>query len=195
MRRRYTGPGRLRAVKIYTRAGDGGETGLQGGRRVAKSDARIMAYGAIDEANCALGLAACDLDAGSRLAGVAARLQSELFSVGADLSNPDPGSASAVRMGAADVARLERDIDALDAQLEPLSSFVLPGGSRPAAALHLARAAVRRAETHIASIEGHVGPHCLPYVNRLSDLLFTMARAANMRAGVADVPWRPKDTL
>ena len=182
-------------MKIYTRAGDGGETGLQGGRRVAKSDARIMAYGAIDEANCALGLAACDLYAGSRLAGVAARLQSELFSVGADLSNPDPGSASAVRMGAADVARLERDIDALDAQLEPLSSFVLPGGSRPAAALHLARAAVRRAETHIASIEGHVGPHCLPYVNRLSDLLFTMARAANMRAGVADVPWRPKDTL
>ena len=182
-------------MKIYTRTGDGGETGLQGGRRVAKSDARIMAYGAIDEANCALGLAACELDAGGPLAAIAARLQSELFSVGADLSDPDPGSAAPVRMSAGDVDRLERDIDALDESLEPLSSFVLPGGSRAAAALHLARAAVRRAETHIASIDGHVGPCCLPYVNRLSDLLFAMARAANARAGVPDVPWRPKDTL
>ena len=154
-----------------------------------------MAYGAIDEANCALGLAACELGAGSPLSPLVARLQSELFSVGADLSDPDPGSAAAVRMTGDDVARLERDIDGLDGQLAPLASFVLPGGSRAAAALHLARAAARRAETHIASIGGHVGPHCLPYVNRLSDLLFTMARSANMRAGVADVPWRPKDTL
>lgn len=183
---------------IYTRTGDDGTTGLQGGRRVAKSDARIAAYGAIDEANCALGLAACELRPGgplAPLAPLAARLQGELFSVGADLSDPDPGGASAVRMAAADVARLEGDIDRLDRELEPLSEFVLPGGTRAAAALHLARASARRAEAHIASIEGYVSPHCLPYVNRLSDLLFTMARAANALSGAPDVPWRPRDTL
>lgn len=178
-------------MKIYTRAGDGGETGLRGGLRVPKSDARIAAYGAIDEANCALGLAACELGAGSPLAPLTARLQEELFSVGADLSDPDPESAAAGRMAAADVARLEGDIDRLDRGLEPLAEFILPGGSRAAAALHLARATVRRAEARIASIDGYVGPHCLPYVNRLSDLLFTMARAANALSGAADVPWRP----
>lgn len=208
---------------IYTRAGDRGETGLQGGRRVPKSDARIMAYGAVDEANCLLGLAAAfgvggeggdegGGGGGGGLARLVGRLQDELFAVGADLSDPDPGSAGAVRIGQDDVSRLEADIDRLDAGLEPLTTFVMPGGSRPAALLHLARAAVRRAEAHMAAIGAprsrpggaaagpraaseYVNPHCMSYVNRLSDLLFTMARAANSASGLPDVPWRRKDTL
>ena len=199
---------------IYTRTGDGGETGLQGGRRVPKSDARILAYGAVDEANCLLGLAAAfgaGGGAGGGLDGLVGRLQDELFAVGADLSNPDLRSAAAVRIAPGDVARLEADIDRLDAGLEPLSAFIVPGGSRPAALLHLARAAVRRAEAHMAAIGApgssrgggagpgaaaeYVNPHCMSYVNRLSDLLFTMARAANSASGTPDVPWRRKDTL
>jgi len=195
---------------IYTRTGDGGETGLQGGRRVPKSDARILAYGAVDEANCLLGLAAAFGAGSGGLDGLVGRLQGELFAVGADLSNPDPRSAAAVRIAQDDVARLEADIDRLDAGLEPLSAFIVPGGSRPAALLHLARAAVRRAEAHMAAIGApgsgpggagpgaaaeYVNPHCMSYVNRLSDLLFTMARAANSASGTPDVPWRRKDTL
>ena len=141
---------------IYTRTGDGGETGLQGGRRVAKSDSRIMAYGAVDEANCLLGLAAAS-GAGC-LDGLVRRLQDELFAVGADLSNPDPRSAGAVRISPGDVSRLESDIDRLDAGLAPLATFVIPGGSRPAALLHLARAAVRRAESHMAAIGRAAAP-------------------------------------
>ena len=204
---------------IYTRTGDGGETGLQGGRRVSKSDARIMAYGAVDEANCLLGLAAASgagnggSDGG--LDGLVRRLQDELFAVGADLSDPDPLNPAAVRIAPADVSRLEGDIDRLDAGLAPLSTFVIPGGTRLAALLHLARAAVRRAEAHMAAVAAprripngaglpaaaaaadaeYVNPHCMSYVNRLSDLLFTMARAANSASGTPDVPWRRKDTL
>lgn len=195
---------------IYTRTGDGGETSLQGGRRVPKSDARILAYGAVDEANCLLGLAAAFGAGSGGLGGLVGRLQGELFAVGADLSNPDPRSSAAVRVAQDDVARLEADIDRLDAGLEPLSAFIVPGGSRPAALLHLARAAVRRAEAHMAAIGApgsgpggagpgaaaeYVNPHCMSYVNRLSDLLFTMARAANSASGTPDVPWRRKDTL
>lgn len=195
---------------IYTRTGDRGETGLQGGRRVAKSDARIMAYGAVDEANCLLGMAAAFGAGAGGLDSLVRRLQDELFAVGADLSDPDPRNADAVRIAPGDVSRIESDIDRLDAGLAPLSAFVIPGGTRPAALLHLARAAVRRAEAHMAAIGGprpgaagadpgaaaeYVNPHCMSYVNRLSDLLFTMARAANSASGVPDVPWRRKDTL
>ena len=183
-----------------------------------------MAYGAVDEANCLLGLAAASgagnggggnggASGGVGLAGIVRRLQDELFAVGADLSDPDPLNPAAVRIAPADVSRLEGDIDRLDAGLAPLSTFVIPGGTRLAALLHLARAAVRRAEAHMAAVAAprripngaglpaaaadaeYVNPHCMSYVNRLSDLLFTMARAANSASGTPDVPWRRKDTL
>lgn len=178
-----------------------------------------MAYGAVDEANCLLGLAAAsgggagNGDAGGGgLDGLVRRLQDELFAVGADLSDPDPLNPAAVRIAPADVSRLEDDIDRLDAGLAPLSTFVIPGGTRLAALLHLARAVVRRAEAHMAAVAAprriqnggglpaaaaaeYVNPHCMSYVNRLSDLLFTMARAANSASGTPDVPWRRKDTL
>lgn len=176
-------------MKIYTRTGDSGETGLWGGIRVTKDSPRVQAYGTVDECNAALGLA--------RAAGLApeldqliAQLQNQLFVVGADLATP--GEATNIpRIGAAEIAFLEQHIDALEESLEPLRQFILPGGTMAAAYLHLARTVCRRAERWAVSLshEEEIGAYVVVYLNRLSDLLFVAARAANARAGMPDVPW------
>jgi cob(I)alamin adenosyltransferase len=186
--------------KIYTRTGDDGTTGLVTGERVRKTHPRVEAYGTVDETNAALGLARLHA-ADEPLAGMLARIQNELFDLGADLATPDdPGKPLAwtpLRVTAAQVARLEEDIDRLNAELSPLTSFVLPAGTPAAAALHLARTISRRAEraaSRLAETPGEgVGAAALQYLNRLSDLLFVAARWANAK-GEADVLWRPGAT-
>ncbi|HET6765547.1 MAG TPA: cob(I)yrinic acid a,c-diamide adenosyltransferase [Longimicrobiaceae bacterium] len=187
-------------MKIYTRTGDGGQTGLFGGGRVGKDDARVQAYGDVDELNSAIGLAIVHAQAAG-IADVAEgllRVQADLFTVGANLATPRPeegGRAGAhvpeLRDGSID--ELERWIDASEEELPPLTSFVLPGGSPTAAALHLCRTVCRRAERNVVTLArtAIVGEEILRYLNRLSDLLFTLARLANVRAGVPDVPWIP----
>jgi cob(I)alamin adenosyltransferase len=187
-------------MKIYTRTGDGGETGLFGGQRVRKDNVRVEAYGDVDELNSTLGIALVALDAAG-LADVAdglRRVQSDLFTIGANLATPAPEdggreSAHIPRLDPARPAELEAWIDAAEAELEPLKSFVLPGGSAAGAALHLARTVCRRAERKVVTLmhEAHVREEHVVYLNRLSDLLFTLARLANHRAGVPDVPWVP----
>jgi cob(I)alamin adenosyltransferase len=187
----------VRLNRIYTRTGDDGTTGLGDGSRRAKHDARVEAFGAVDEANCAIGLARLETrDSGE--AGLAAieatlaRVQNDLFDLGADLCTPPVAGDARLRVAPSQVARLEGEIDALNADLAPLRSFVLPGGTRAAAALHQARVVCRRAErrmTALATIEP-VGTAALAYVNRLSDYLFVAARVAN-DGGRADVLWIP----
>ena len=181
-------------MKIYTKTGDAGETGLFGGARVPKTDLRVEAYGTIDEANAAIGIA--------RAAGVSTSadallqtIQDELFTVGAELACA-PGKESKLRLDLVDDAateRQERAMDELEAALPPLKTFVLPGGGSGAAGLHLARTIARRAERAVlrANAESPLRPEILRYLNRLSDLLFVMARAENQRSGVPDVPWKP----
>ena len=179
-------------TRIYTRGGDGGETGLGDGRRVPKHDLRVAAYGTVDEANATLGLAR--LHAAGAADAMLARIQNDLFDLGADLCVPEDGRRAdgRLRVAASQVARLEGEIDAVNAGLAPLTSFVLPGGSALAAHLHLARAVVRRAERLTVELAARetVNPEAVKYVNRLSDLLFVLARQAN-RDGAGDVLWRP----
>jgi cob(I)alamin adenosyltransferase len=178
-------------MKIYTRTGDDGTTGLLGGRRVSKADLRVEAYGDVDEANAALGLArAVGLPA--PLDVVLARAQSTLFQVGAALATPPDRDSGTAPVAASDVAALESAIDAIVASLAPLQSFILPGGAEGAARLHLARTVCRRAERAVVALASRetVDPLLVRYLNRLSDLLFVQARAANHAAGVADVPWK-----
>jgi cob(I)alamin adenosyltransferase len=183
---------RIVAVKIYTRTGDSGETSLFDGTRVRKSDPRIDACGHVDELNAVLGLARAN-GADAALGDGLEQLQHDLFALGARLGDPNARIAGRVRKAALseeDVRRLEAWIDAAEADLEPLRRFILPGGSPAGAALHVARTLCRRAERHIVALgEGAVEPALLAYVNRLSDLLFVLARLANARAGVADVEW------
>ena len=185
-------------MRIYTKRGDDGSTGLFGGPRVGKDDLRVSAYGDVDELNSALGVARCALQADQRLADLdafAARLQSELFDLGAELATPDLESAkhAVPQTKAEDVERLEREIDRLQDELPELRAFILPGGTRAAADLHLCRTVCRRAERLVVALSRQVkvSSHALAYVNRLSDLLFVMARAACHRAGAAEVPWQP----
>lgn len=182
----------VRLTRIYTRGGDGGETSLVGGRRVAKHDLRVEAYGTVDEANAVLGLAR--LRAKGALAAMLARIQNDLFDLGADLATPSGGrkDKGALRIVASQVKRLEREIDGCNAKLKPLDSFVLPGGSELAAALHLARTVVRRAERHAVALAKReaVNPEALKYLNRLSDHLFVLARFANAK-GKQDLLWKP----
>jgi cob(I)alamin adenosyltransferase len=176
-------------MKIYTKTGDGGETGLFGGQRVPKDALRVHAYGTVDECNAALGLArAAGLD--PALDELLAQVQAQLFVVGADLATPGE-SAHIPRVGEAEVAFLERAIDELGEALEPLRQFILPGGTAGAAQLHLARTVCRRAERWVVSLAQAepINGQALIYLNRLSDFLFVVARAANARAGVPDVPW------
>jgi cob(I)alamin adenosyltransferase len=184
--------------RIYTRTGDDGTTGLVDGSRCPKHSARIEAIGAVDEANSAIGFAALSLDDDER-AGLA-RIQNDMFDLGADLATPLGGmggddftpSAMVLRVVSSQVDWLEQRIDAAGERLEPLKSFVLPGGTEGAARVHLARAAVRRAEramTALASLEP-VNPAALAYVNRLSDYFFQLARLLNDE-GRADVTWTP----
>ena len=188
-------------MKIYTRSGDSGDTGLFGGRRVAKHHPRVEAYGTVDELNAVLGLAVAALGeehAAADPAGLRTRLQeiqNRLFDLGADLATPEDGKAGAWLQRADEswAAALERQIDAMEAGLAPLTTFILPGGSQGAIWLHLARTVCRRAERRAveaqAAGEG-LNPAALVYLNRLSDWLFTAARLANAQAGVGDVAWR-----
>jgi len=180
-------------VKVYTRRGDGGQTDLFGGERVAKDALRVEAYGAVDELNAALGVAAA-ATAELELRELLAQLQSLLFALGGSLATPD--AAHRAKSGLpepkrADVDELERRIDAFETELVPLARFVLPGGAPAAAALHVARTVCRRAERRCVQLarDEAVDPTCIAFLNRLSDLLFVMARVANRRAGVADVEW------
>jgi len=180
--------------KIYTRTGDDGTTGLVDGSRRAKHDARMEAIGALDEANSAIGLAVAAPDIGEH-AGALARIQNDLFDMGADLATPGEDFAPSdmvLRVVPAQVAWLETAIDALNAGVAPLTSFVLPGGCEAAARIHVARATVRRAERAVCALAASeaVNPAALGYVNRLSDYLFVLARAVNA-AQTGDVLWVP----
>ena len=179
-------------MKIYTKTGDAGETGLFGGTRVPKADARVAAYGEVDELGAWLGLVRAEGVAGP-LAGMLERVQRDLFALGARLADPArriAGRVTKAAVSADDVARLEGWIDELDAALPPLKRFILAGGTPAGARLHLARTVCRRAERRIAALgQDAVEPELLAYVNRLSDLLFVMARAANARAGAAEQEW------
>ena len=181
-------------MRIYTRTGDAGETGLFAGGRVPKDHPRVAAYGDVDELNAALGMA-MTLAPTADDRELLETIQRDLFTIGSELATPDPAklaqALSGPRVGEAHVAVLERAIDACEAALEPLRNFILPGGTSKAAAFHLARTVCRRAERAVVRL-GHettVSADILKYLNRLSDLLFVLARAANARAGVRDVTW------
>jgi len=179
-------------VKIYTKTGDAGETSLFDHTRVSKADPRVDAYGEVDELNACLG-AARALDIDPDLTAAIEQIQKELFAIGARLA--DPAHRIAARVSKADVveeqiARLEQTIDRLEAELPPLRRFILPGGSRGGSLLHLARTICRRAERRVVSLgAGAVDPVIVTYLNRLSDLLFVMARAANHRSGMPEIEW------
>ena len=179
-------------MKIYTKTGDTGETSLFDNTRVSKADARVDAYGEVDELNACLGVArALDLD--PDLHSAVEQIQKELFAIGARLADPSQRIAGRVHKAdvlADQIARLEQTIDRLDTELPPLRRFILPGGSRAGAALHLARTICRRAERRVIALGGEaVDPVLVIYLNRLSDLLFVMARAANHRSGVPEIEW------
>lgn len=179
-------------MKIYTRTGDTGDTGLWGGQRVPKHHLRIQAYGTVDECNAILGLALTDCP--TELQALLLELQHLLFVLGADLASPNT-SAQIPRIAAEDVIRLEQLIDAQEAHLQPLQQFILPGGTLTAAQLHLARTVARRAERAVVALmeEETLNSQVLAWLNRLSDLLFVLARRANALAGQPDIPWqKPK---
>lgn len=184
--------------KIYTRTGDDGTTGLASGERRWKFDLRIDAYGTVDEANAAIGLARIHTrDHFAAIDAMIARIQNDMFDLGADLATPDSGAKleyEPLRVTATQVTRIENDIDALNANIAPLRSFILPGGSPASAALHLARTIARRAERLIVELaakpEERVSRTAVEYINRLSDFLFVAARAVNDN-GVTDVLWVP----
>ena len=182
-------------MKLYTRTGDDGSTGLFGGERVRKDDDRIEAYGAVDELNACLGftLVACENE---RLYETLAPIQSRLFDIGADLATPvgSKHESKVARIKDDQVALLEAAIDDIDGRNDEIHSFVMPGGTELAARLHTARGICRRAERAIVRLSAHaeINPVTLLFVNRLSDLLFACARFANKAAGVDDVPWEPE---
>ncbi len=187
--------------RIYTRTGDGGDTGLATGERVSKCDLRVEAYGAVDEANASIGLVRLHTASDPELDTMLERVQNELFDLGADLATPEradkPLGWTPLRIMDGQVERLEREIDRLNAVIAPLTSFVLPAGTPASTYLHLARTVCRRAErvaVQLGSAEGEmVSGAALKYLNRLSDLLFVMARYANGK-GDGDVLWRPGAT-
>ncbi len=178
-------------LKIYTRTGDAGDTGLFGGGRVAKDHPRVEAYGDIDELNAVLGMARA-VEMMPRVDEVLVPVQRDLFALGALLATPDREKMrqqlAKARIDDARIAELERAIDEGEAELEPLKAFIIPGGTPKAAALHVARTVCRRAERAMVAL-GDLEPDLLVYVNRLSDLLFVMARAANHRAGAPEAEW------
>ncbi len=179
-------------MKIYTKRGDQGETSLFGGAAASKASPRVEAYGEIDELNATLGLARAALSGDGELDAVLSGLQDDLFRLGAELSTPPGTENRASRpLGADEIARLERTIDRLQEELPAQTHFILPGGSPAAAGLHLARTVCRRAERSAVRLRETepVRGEALVFLNRLSDLLFVLARAANRRAGVSDVPW------
>lgn len=183
----------VKLTRIYTRGGDRGMTSLGGGKRVSKADARVAAYGTVDEAGAVIGLAR--LHAKGKAGAMLARIQQDLFDVGADLARPGDGISAEkpeLRIVQTQIDRLEKEIDGMNAKLAPLSSFVLSGGSAAAAHLHLARTVVRRAERQAVALAEReaVNPLAIKYLNRLSDHLFVLARHLN-RDGKRDVLWVP----
>jgi cob(I)alamin adenosyltransferase len=188
---RQAGRHRLRRVKIYTRTGDDGRTGILGPDRVVKSDARVEACGSVDELNAALGVART-LDLERWLEPEISRVQAKLFQLGAELATADPAMlARLTRLTDDDVAALERWIDRCDAELRPLAKFILPGGSPLGANLHLARTICRRAERRVValSLSSGIEPRLVRYLNRLADTLFVLARWCNARSGAAETEW------
>ena len=178
-------------MKIYTKTGDDGTTGLQGDIRIQKNNPRILAYGAIDEINSSLGIILSEkID--EDITQILTKIQNELFVAGSDLSNPDLNNENN-RIKLEMVNDLEEKIDQIEQDLEPISNFILPGGHKVAALVHSARAITRRAETQVVSLSENekINPNCIKYLNRLSDLLFVIARIINKRNGIADVIWNP----
>ena len=191
----------VRLTRIYTRGGDKGETSLGDGTRVPKQTLRVEAYGTVEEANAALGVARLHLAADGDADAMLGRIQNELFDLGADLCTPEESARAArrsndqggaLRIVAAQVARLEGEIDRMNVGLRPLDSFILPGGTSAAAYLHLARTIVRRAERLVCALaaEERVNPEAVKYLNRLSDHLFVLGRRLNDN-GAKDVLWQP----
>lgn len=180
-------------MKIYTKTGDQGQTGLFGGPRVPKCDLRIEAYGQVDELNALLGLARCQT-LPPPLDQTLERVQHELFAVGAELASPDPARHGLVLLGPKAIQRLEREIDHLEASLPPLKQFILPAGSQAAAWLHAARAVCRRTERAVVALAqspgNAVSARLIAYLNRLGDYLFVAARYANYEAKVPEVAWQ-----
>jgi cob(I)alamin adenosyltransferase len=181
------------SMKIYTRTGDKGDTGLFGGGRVPKSHPRVEAYGDVDELNASIGLARA-IELMPRIDEVLVPLQRDLFAIGAQLATPDRDKMKKqlekANIDDRRITELERAIDDGDAELEPLKSFILPGGTPKAAALHVARTVCRRAERRVIALQDEeIPPIVVVYLNRLSDLLFTLARVANRRAGAGEVTW------
>ena len=187
----------VRLTRIYTRGGDKGETSLGDGSRVAKQSLRVAAFGTVDEANAAIGLARLHTGSDAEADAMLARIQNDLFDLGADLCTPEEGrrAAGALRIVAAQTERLEREIDAMNAALQPLDSFILPGGTAAAAHLHLARTVTRRAERLVCALAAaeRVNPEAVKYLNRLSDHLFVLGRRLNDN-GAKDVLWHPGAT-
>ncbi len=180
-------------MKIYTKTGDDGGTGLFGGPRVAKDDPRIEAYGTVDELNSLLGWART-VGLPAEVDGCIMRIQHELFAVGAELATPDPAAQGTDWTGPQQIAGLEQAIDRMEEPLAPLRQFILPGGTPAAAALHMARTVCRRAERRVVTLS-HQEPQAIRgsivvYLNRLGDLLFVLARAVNQGSGQGDVPWQ-----
>jgi cob(I)alamin adenosyltransferase len=185
----------VKLTRIYTRGGDKGKTSLGTGKRVAKHDLRVAAYGTVDEANAAIGMAR--LHTRGEHDRMLARIQNDLFDLGADLCRPEtpPPKGPVLRVIEGQVMRLEHEIDRMNAKLKPLNSFVLPGGSAVAAYLHLARTVVRRAERDMTLLadKENINPVAIKYINRLSDHLFVLARVLNAN-GRRDVLWQPGGT-
>ncbi|MCB9127671.1 MAG: cob(I)yrinic acid a,c-diamide adenosyltransferase [Ardenticatenales bacterium] len=183
-------------MKIYTKTGDAGMTGLFGGQRVSKDSPRVEAYGAVDELNAVLGVVRALLGAEDALQPALARVQSDLFVVGADLATPQvegkKASSFVPRMDDTRIAQLEAWIDSAETELEPMRSFILPSGTAAASQLHFARTVCRRAERRVVGVAHaeEISDTVRIYLNRLSDLLFVWARLVNQRAGVSETPWR-----
>ena len=182
-------------MKIYTKSGDQGETGLFHGPRVPKDDARIEAYGTVDELSAAIGLARC-ADISESLDTILERIQHQLFSLGAELATPDPARNGTPRIGSQEIDWVEATIDQLDSQLAPLTNFILPFGTAGAASLHYARVVCRRAERRVVTLSRseELSGQALAYLNRVGDLLFVLARHANYLAGREDVLWQRDDS-
>ena len=178
-------------MKIYTKTGDEGKTSLFDNSRVWKSDQRIMSYGAVDELNSSLGIA-LSLELDPEIKDILIKLQNDLFIVGSDLANPNM-SDEKIRTTPEMITFLEQKIDLLEPQLEPLTSFILPGGTLLAAILHLSRTISRRAETHVIALSQNeeINQDAAIYLNRLSDLMFILARAINHRKNISDIVWKP----
>ncbi|MDC1023822.1 cob(I)yrinic acid a,c-diamide adenosyltransferase [Nitrosopumilus sp.] len=178
-------------MKIYTKTGDDGNTGLQGNFRIAKSHPRIMAYGTVDEANAAIGIVltnALDGDVSQLLS----QIQNDLFLLGSDLSNQNLNDLKN-RVSLEMVEKLEKSIDLFELELSPLTNFILPGGNLAAAQIHQVRTIVRRAETLVVKLsdKDEINSNCIKYLNRLSDLMFVMGRLINKRKGIEDILWKP----